>query len=311
MDQQKEKDIALFYSLAIVNEVRQKALDDSSWGSFIQYQESPLSYPPQKKPFHIPYKEKIDFANANGSPIFQDILNKINSANPDKQFFRSSSKFYIESFDLLVNNILMHKNHQQRIVEIGPQFGDLSCQLAGLLNHCNVTLDLVDIDKENLYYAYKNISAVFPEVLPRVRLFYGDLPIYIKNVINQTNDLNNLFYQGSYNFNDVIRDLGSTYFAKDKIAGIFISNTHLRNTNMNYYPFIDAAIYALFGMDVKFFKLGEEKYEETALQQDVMHATYLSRNRVDGMYIPLSHNQFRYPHPNNKLDDFIYKKLPA
>lgn len=303
---QKQMDSAIFYSLAIINEVRQDATHHSDWGTFITPTNKALPHPPISKPYHMPYQAGMDFTGQTSTPsLHSQIRNKIQITNANKQYYRSSPQFYEDSFNLLLNQkITVH-----RLVEVGVQFGDLSCQLAGLLNNFNLSLDLVDLDKDNLEYAYQNIAAVFPEVLPRVRFFYGDLPLYVKNVLSQSYDLNMIYYQGSYNFNDVVRDLGSTYFVKDKIAGVFVANIHLRHTDVNFYPFFDVALYALFGMNLNFIKLGNEIAEESALSNQADQATFWSKNRMDGMYIPYTHNQFRYPHPSTSLDNFIYKSM--
>lgn len=303
-------DSAIFYSLAIINEVRGAAYrDDPEWGTMICCPTGHLHYPPKAKTFHYPYHNALNTDDLNAlQDIHTDIMKEIQAHNPDKQYYRNSAKYYAESFTVLIDELLNEQlKHKVRIVEIGPQFGDFSCQIAGLLRNIDATLDLIDIDKDNLTYAYRNIEKVFPEVLPRVKLFYGDLPLYVKNIIEPSSDMNILHYQGSYNFNDVVRDLSSTYFAKEKIAGTFLPNLYLRNTNMNYYSFVDAAIYALFGMNIKYIKLGENATTESGLQSNDLVTTFLGKNQIEGMYIPYIHNQFRYPHPQSTLDDFIYK----
>lgn len=298
----KEPNLSVIYSLAFVNMQREVAARESDWGSFISPEQTSLSSAAhQEHALTETFRFKaVDFTSVlNKDPLFDSIIRRNFGDNALAAYYRCSAKYYFDCFEL----VKRHTGQITKIVEVGPQFGDLSSLFAGLLNKMNVTLDLVDISKANLIRSYQNIKQIFPEAADHVRLFFGDLPVYIKNITCQSSDMNLLHYQGSTNFNDVIRDLGSTFHAKNKIFGTMVHNTHLRSVTMSDYSFLDAALYALFGAKINFLNLGEEVAEETALDQ----SSYFAGGRVDGLYLPYSLNQFRYPHPSTPIEKLLYQ----
>jgi hypothetical protein len=86
-----------------------------------------------------------------------------------------------------------------------------------------------------------------------------------------------------------------------------IHNTHLRSIDMNQYAFVDAALYAIFGSGIQFLKLGEEANMDAPSDLSTHSPCYYTGSRIDGMYIPYSKNQFRYPHPETPLESFLYQ----
>jgi hypothetical protein len=187
---------------------------------------------------------------------------------------------------------------------VGVYLGGASCVLAGSLVPLNKTLDLIDVNKHYLRFTYERIRRIFPEAASRVRMFFGDLPTYVKNVMTQTGNTRHLIqHDGSHCFNEVIKDLCSLYFVKDKINGVMIQDTHLRSANINLYTFVDAAVYTVFGFAMKFHEIGAKYKDQTTPAYQFV--TYFMSNYPEGMYIPFTLNTFRYPHPIMKLEDFL------
>ena len=197
-----------------------------------------------------------------------------------------------------------------RILEVGVFMGGSSSIFAGCIENTEVEFDMLDVNSIYLRYAYERIRRLFPEVAKRTRMFLGDLPTYVKSVLSQEKKRQYLIHHdGSHNFNEVISDLASLSFVRDKVRGLMIQDTHLRGGNINSYIFVDAAVYAIFGADVDHSKLGvtlSSKQTVPAFQFDP-HGTYLKANLPEGMYIPFANNTFQYPHPQTSLDDIIMK----
>lgn len=292
---QKKPDSSIFYSLAYINLQREHAIDDPDWGTLIS--------PHQASDTSLPNSKMLDLEQyRHMHPLFHTILNKIHEDNAAN--LCCSLKYYADCFNLINQQL----GNFQKIVEVGPQSGDLACLFAGIIQNTDKTLDIVDINKTTLLRTYEKINILFPEATPKIRLFVGDMPLYIKNIASVSSSQNIIHYQASHNFNDVIRDLGSTYFCKNKIIGTLVNHTHLRTTDIRHYAFVDVALYALFGAGIKFIKLGEEITDETSLNELTNPPSYFSSNRVDGLYIPYAMNHFRYPHPNSSIETYLYTK---
>lgn len=302
----EKPDFSIFYSLECINLRREFAEKNQYWGSFITTEQNDLfSEFTSQLVNDVVYKKNELPQDKSVEPLFNDIMKKLHS---NEIFFRSSTKYYFDCYSV----IMEHKGVVNKIVEVGPHFGDLSGLLAGMLEHLEATLDLVDMNPIYLFKTYEQIKKLFPEAASKVKLFFGDLPSYIKNVAGTSTQIHLIHYQGSYNFNDVVRDIGATYFARQKIVGTIIHNTHLRTTDMNYYAFVDVALYALFGLNVQFLKLGEQEDVKSELYFLSQPSIYFAHPSIDGMYLPYAVNHFRYPHPNTQLEDFFAKnEIPA
>ncbi len=303
----EKPDFSIFYSLEYINTHRKLASSHPEWGKIIESESRAGDFPSEfdSQLLRNVIFKPIDFTSyANKHILYDEIINKMKIDNDINQHYRNSAKYYFDCFNILNQ----HEGVINRIVEVGTHFGDLSCLFSGMLQKLDATLDLVDINPLHLIKTYQRIKKIFPEVAAKVRLFFGDLPLYIKQIASKSPYINLIHYQGSYNFNDVVRDLGSTFYAKQKIAGTMIYNTHLRTTDMNHYAFIDVAIYSLFGLNVKFKKMGEQASGTTEIQTSHQPPIYFADQRVEGMFLPYAVNEFRYPHQNTSLDDFFEKE---
>lgn len=287
-------DVELFYSLAFLNTQRETAVKENEWGNFISPSKNiPLSSPTNKKTINTDLSYY-----ASQSPHFAEIARVLQNHLSDYY----SAKYLFDCASILQK----HVGTIQKLVEVSPKFGDLSCLFAETSNHMDIAYDIVDTDKNNLLNIYEKIQSLFPQAINRVRLFFGDLPIYIKKEIISSPVINLIHYQ-SQNFNDAVKDLAATFHARNNIFGTIVHGTHMRTTNMQYHAFVDAALYAIFGKNMQFLKLGEEATHAT--EPDVQHnpPRYYASNRVDGMYVPYSKNIFHYPHPDSELDAFLYQ----
>jgi len=185
--------------------------------------------------------------------------------------------------------------------------------MAGCIEDTNIQLDLVDINKNYLRLSYERIRRLYPEVAKRTRIFFGDLPTYVKNVLMQEKNTSNLVHHdGSHTFNEVIKDLAALYYVKDKVEGLLIQDTNLRAGNIDSFVFVDAALYAIFGSDLQYYETGL-KHGNTATPafQFGPHGTYWLANKPEGMYIPFALQKFQYPHPTVEFDRFLPKKILA
>lgn len=304
---EKKPDPSIFYSLAIINEKREAAVQQADWGSYVDLSTKKYTEELEKISYdHALFScNKLDFTPyAEASPLFKSIIDNIyahqfNLKNP----YYNSAKYYADCFTVTAYYV----GNVQRIVAVGADPASMIIVLAGLIQEHNVILDIVDIDQCALLSVYKQIMQIFPNMANKVRLFFGDLPIYIHRHLSNSSDQYLIHYQASTNFNDVIRDLGATYFQRNKIVGTMVYNTHLRSTRMHDYAFTDVALYALFGHNIQFIKLGNviNDTSQSSTLSDTHY--YHSSQRVDGLYIPYSNNQFRYPHPNTELTSFLYQ----
>lgn len=299
-----EADIAVFYSLELVNPFMQEIIKNPAWGTFIEPDHDLSHYTNPNEKYHLTSRERhhLNFNQfLNQDKFFDELIEKVKT---EKSSITTSNqctnKYYYELHQL----IKFQQNSINTLVEVGPQLGDLSLFLASCIESSGINLDLVDTNLENLRYAYERIFRVFPHIISKVRLFFGDLPKYTQCVLMNSANKNFIHYKGSHSFNDIIRDIGSLSYVKDKIPHLVIHDTHLRSLDMHEFAFADAALFSLFGKEIQCLPLGEIMAEEIYLPQS---SHYLAKNQVEGFYIPLMQNKFHSPHPIEVLDNFIYK----
>jgi hypothetical protein len=240
--------------------------------------------------------------------IWNDIARRINSY-PFPSSDQCSAKHYRDVFEFM----RLNAGAVDRVVECGIFHGGMSVVLAGCAVAFDFTIDLVDVVPETLAAAYHRIRLIFPEALDRVRLFWGELPNYVKAVIPDAGFKNAvLHHDGSHIFNVVVRDLASLYYVRTRLHAILVQDTHLRHTNPDHYYFVDAAIAAVFGIDPRYQPIGTTFAETTApdqYQRGKRDNVYFVGGQPEGMMLPLAENRFRYPHAVHRIDDFI--KFPA
>ncbi|MFI0410760.1 class I SAM-dependent methyltransferase [Actinomadura sp. 3N508] len=199
-----------------------------------------------------------------------------------------------------------------RLVDVGVFMGGSAAVLAGCVEPMGLELDLVDVNPVYLQFAYERVRRIFPRAMTRVRMFHGDLPTYVAKVLRaepQTRAL--IHHDGAHDFNQVVKDLSSLYFARDRVHGVALQDTHLRG-DIGYFNFVDAAVYAMFGADVKYEALGSRYPKDSPVTNpNQWNGNYFLADTPEGMYVQFDGVEWKYPHPMMELDDFLPGKAPS
>ncbi|MBB5710068.1 hypothetical protein [Sphingomonas xinjiangensis] len=152
---------------------------------------------------------------------------------------------------------------------------------------------------------------MYPEAAARIRLFHGDLPSYVRHeMLTNTQSRYIVHHDGAHDFNQVVKDMASLSFVKDKIEAIIAQDTHLRGT-IEHMNFVDMALFAVSGMDLKFAPIGEVYPESPMTQPNVYQGNYFMPNAAEGVVLPMAANTFRYPHPMLPMNDFLPPAIEA
>jgi hypothetical protein len=192
-----------------------------------------------------------------------------------------------------------------RVVEVGVYMGGSSAIFGGCAPLFDYDLDLVDIDERFLRFAYERIRRLFPEAAKRVRLFHGDLPHYVACVLSGEEARCLIHHDGAHDFNQVVKDLSSLYFVREKVHAVIAQDTHLRGT-AEYMNFVDLALYAVFGTDVKYAPIGTSYDElDSRTSPNQYQGNYFMPDVPEGVVVPMAMNKFHYPHPSMKLEAFL------
>jgi len=279
---------------------------NNDWGTFIEPDRDLENYADinEKYKINIPSGRKANFEPFVGKNyLFDSIIQRVIPQREQIKFEdQCSSKYYYDMFNALRSNL----GEVNRVAEVGVYLGGASVIFAGCLIPMNLTLDLIDPNKVFLQFTYERIRRAFPEAASRVRMFLGDLPTYVKKVmLIEQNVTSFIQHDGSHNFNEVVKDLASLSFVKDRVKGLAIQDTHLRSADIDFYTFVDAAVYTVFGYNMKFGELGVKF--PTPSEPGYQYSTYFLDNHPEGMYIPFNQNHFRYPHASSPLDKFLPK----
>ncbi|WP_207926319.1 class I SAM-dependent methyltransferase [Actinocrispum wychmicini] len=195
-----------------------------------------------------------------------------------------------------------------RVVDVGVFMGGSASVFAGCVEPMGVELDLVDTNQAYLQFTYERLRRTFPRAASRVRMFYGDLPTYVRNVLCAEEGVRSLVHHdGAHDFGQVVKDLASLYFVRDRVHGVAIQDTHLRSSNVEFFTFVDSAVHAVFGGDVTYEPLGSRYDADNSMMMNPnpYEGNYFLAGQPEGMYIELSRNEFRYPHPAMSLDAFL------
>ncbi len=214
-----------------------------------------------------------------------------------------SAKHYADLFEVL----RVHFGRVDRVVEVGVFLGGASVMLAGAAQAMDFRLDMVDLNKRFLQFAYERVRRTFPEAAGRIRLFHGDLPSYVKSVLLEEPASAIVHHDGAHDFPQVVKDLASLSFVRDKVVGVALQDTHLRG-RIDRCNFVDAAIYAVFGFDVNVLPLGTSYVEGSSqCEPNRFQGNYFLPDAAEGAWVSFDHNRFRYPHPSLPLEDFLPK----
>jgi hypothetical protein len=214
-----------------------------------------------------------------------------------------SAKYYADLVDALRNT----HGEVDRVVEVGCYMGGSASIIAGCIPHMDFDFDIVDISANCLLFTYERIRRAFPEAVKRVRLFHGSLPQYTAKMIEAGNkDRILVHHDGAHSFPQVITDLGSLYFIRDRLHTIIVQDTHLR-ARPKSSTFVDMAVYAIFGTEVAYVPIGSAYhiYQSELMNPNQWGGHYFMPDVPEGIVIPLSQNSFKYPHPSFALDDFL------
>ena len=239
---------------------------------------------------------------AGHSKIFDEISARIGSLDIPYED-QCSVKYYFDVVSALRNC----NGEFGRVVEVGVYMGGASSVLAGCIEKFDFDLDLIDNDDARLRFSYERVRRLYPESTGRIRLFHGDLPSYVKSVmLNDTQTKSIVHHDGAHDFNQVVKDLSSLYYARDQIHSLIIQDTHLRG-RINKFIFIDAALYAVFGADLNYFPIGSvhSEHDIEMTSPNKYQGNYFVPGMPEGMVFPFSHNRFKYPHPSMSLDEFL------
>ena len=237
--------------------------------------------------------------------IFDDLIAKRNTGTGtgnDHYEDQCSAKYYYDIFNTIKSSL----GEANRIVEVGVFMGGSTSILAGCAHYLGIELDLIDINRNFLQFAHERARRSYPEAVEsRVRMFHGTLPEYVRDVLmGEENVKIIIHHDGSHSFEQVIRDLGSLYYLKDKLHSILIQDTHLRGIP-KYFNFVDAAVYSIFGRDVTYAPIGSVYNDSRLFEPNKWEGNYFMPGEPEGMYIPLSHNKFHYPHPKIGFSEFF------
>lgn len=209
-----------------------------------------------------------------------------------------SARYYYD----LVTVLRDFNGEFNRVVEVGVYMGGSSVMFAGCAGRFDYDLDLVDIDANNLRFAYERIRRTTPEATARVRLFHGDLPSYVRKVLMQEAPRCVVHHDGAHDFNQVVKDLASLSYVADKLHAVIAQDTHLRGT-IEHMNFVDMALYAVFGLDLSYAPIGEVYQEhDSRTTPNPYQGNYFRPGVPEGFVLPMSMNRFHYPHPSMTID---------
>ena len=213
-----------------------------------------------------------------------------------------SGQYYFD----VVRTLEELRGEYRRVVEVGVFMGGSSSILAGCMDPLGFDLDMVDHNSDYLRFAYERVRRAFPEQTKRIRLFHGDLPSYVRAVKDAgETDRFIVHHDGSHRFDQVVRDMTALSFVKHRLCAIIAQDTHLRGTpkNMN---FVDMALYAVFGLDLKYVPIGAcYPAHDPVTLPNPYQGNYFVPEAHEGFVIPMDLNSFRYPHPALSVDEFL------
>jgi hypothetical protein len=238
--------------------------------------------------------------------IFDRIAAKQASLDMDYED-QCSVRYYFD----LVRTLRDLNGQYDRVVEVGVFLGGSSSYLAGCVEPFDFDIDMVDVDQNYLLFAYERVRRMYPEAAKRIRLFHGDLPTYVRHVmLGETDKTSIIHHDGAHDFNQVVRDMGSLYYAQEQVLAVIAQDTHLRGS-IKHMNFVDLALTAVFGKDMKFAPIGAVYEEWDAMTgPDKYFGNYFIAGAHEGMVLPIAMNQFHYPHPRHDMDDLL-PYLPA
>jgi hypothetical protein len=233
--------------------------------------------------------------------IFDRIVDKLRSL--DLAYEDQCSALYY--FDL-VRTLRDLNGQYDRVVEVGVFMGGSSTFIAGCIEPFDFDLDMVDTCAAYLQFAHERVRRLYPEAAKRIRLFHGDLASYARHVMLEEAPRSTIVHHdGAHDFNQVVKDMASLYYVREQIHAIIAQDTHLRGT-VKHMNFVDLALHAVFGMDLKFAPIGSAyREDDNRTVPNKYQGNYFMPNCAEGVVLPMAENCFHYPHPALSIDDFL------
>lgn len=260
-------------------------------------------------PVYSGYRALDEAAKFQGhNRIFDDILARAQAIDLRYED-QCSAKYYFD----IVRTLRDFNGEFDRVVEVGVYMGGASGVLAGLIRPFDFDLDMVDIDADCLRFSYERLRRMYPEAAKRVRLFHGDLPSYVAATMHEAPASTIVHHDGAHDFNQVVRDMASLSFIRKRIYAIIAQDTHLRGT-VSHMNFVDMAMYAVFGLNLNYAPIGTAySADDNRTAPNIYQGNYFMPDAPEGFVLPMSMNEFHYPHPDLKIEDFlpIQQKLAA
>ncbi|MFA7601770.1 MAG: hypothetical protein WCY29_02070 [Novosphingobium sp.] len=213
-----------------------------------------------------------------------------------------SAQYYFD----LVRTLRDFNGEFGHVVEVGCYLGGATSILAGCMDRFDFTLDIVDVSAPFLQYSYERVRRMYPEAAGRVRLFYGDLPSYVREVmLPEPREGVIVHHDGAHDFNQVVKDMASLSYVREQLHAIIAQDTHLRGT-VHHMNFVDMALYAVFGTDLNYCPIGA-RYDEFdyVTRPNRYQGNYFVAGQPEGFVLPMAVNSFRYPHPELSMEDFL------
>lgn len=194
----------------------------------------------------------------------------------------------------------------EHVVEVGVFMGGSTSYLAGCSGPFDFDIDLVDVSAAFLRFAYERARQTYPDAAKRMRLFHGDLPTYVKTVaLTEPHRRSIIHHDGSHEFNQVVKDMASLYFVQQQLIAVIAQDTHLRGT-AKYMNFVDMALYAVFGTDLKFAPIGAILHEHDRMTDpDAFFGNYFMAGVAEGIVLPMAENRFVYPHRAHRIEHML------
>lgn len=238
--------------------------------------------------------------------IFDDIAGRAQALDFDYED-QCSAKYYFD----LVRTLRDFNGEYERVVEVGVYMGGSSGILGGCIGPFDFDLDMIDIHANRLHFAYERIRRMYPEAIGRVRLFHGDLPHYVQAISREAPRSTIVHHDGSHDFNVVVKDMAALSFMRDQLCAIIVQDTHLRGT-IKHMNFVDMALYAVFGKDLAYAPIGTSyTADDERVNPNPYQGNYFMADEPEGFVLPMHLNEFRYPHPDLKIEDFLPIAPPA
>lgn len=234
--------------------------------------------------------------------IFDEIVDKVREFDVPYED-QCSINYYFD----IIRTLRDLNGEYSRVAEVGVFMGGASVMLAGCSGRFDFDLDLIDISPEFLRFSYERIRRTFPEAAGRVRMFHGDLPGYVREVLlpDTSGERTMIHHDGAHDFNQVVKDLSALSFVREKVHSIIAQDTHLRGT-LDSMNFVDMAIAAVFGTALTYVPIGKVyEHGDSRTNPNCYQGSYFRPGIAEGMVVPMGANAFHFPHPDAQFDEMF------